>query len=71
MGIMLQRMAEVAISRPLHVAVLHADAWEKAEALQQTVADQFGCIELYVTELTPVMGAPAGPGVLGVAFYAD
>ncbi len=68
---MLQRMAAVAISRPLHVAVLHADVWEEAEALQQTVADQFECIELYVTELTPVMGAHMGPGVLGEVFYAD
>jgi len=69
--IMLQQMAEQADSRPLHVAILHADAQEEAERLRQTIADQFDCDELYVTELTPVMGAHTGPGVLGVAFYAE
>jgi DegV family protein with EDD domain len=69
--IMLQHMAEQADSRPLHVAILHADALEEAEALRLTIADRFHCDEMYVTELTPVMGAHTGPGVLGVAFYAE
>ena len=31
-----------------------------------------GCrAELYITELTPVMGAHTGPGVLGVVFYVE
>jgi fatty acid-binding protein DegV len=53
------------------VAILHADAREEAETLRRTIADRFDCDELYVTELTPVMGAHTGPGVLGVAFYAE
>lgn len=69
--IMLQQMTEQADSRPLHVAILHADAPEEAEALRRTIAQKFECAELYVTELTPVMGAHTGPGVLGVAFYAE
>jgi fatty acid-binding protein DegV len=73
---MLQQMAERVNSagrgaRPLHAAILHADEPEKAEALRQQVAEQFDCAELYVTELTPVMGAHTGPGVLGVVFYAE
>jgi DegV family protein with EDD domain len=75
LGVMLQQMAERVegegrASRPLHVAVLHAGEPEKAEALRQRVAEQFDCAELFVTELTPVMGAHTGPGVLGVAFYS-
>lgn len=69
--IMLEQMAERASDRPLHVAILHADVPEEAEALRQTVAQQFDCTELYVTEFTPVMGSHAGPGVLGVVFYAE
>jgi len=74
--VMVQQMAERVDSagrtlRPLHVAILHADEPEKAEALRQQVAEQFDCAELYVTELTPVMGAHTGPGVLGVVFYAE
>jgi DegV family protein with EDD domain len=73
--VMLQQMAERVdgagrTPRPLYVAILHADEPEKAEALRQQVAEQFDCAELYVTELTPVMGAHTGPGVLGVAFYS-
>jgi DegV family protein with EDD domain len=68
---MLKRMEETAAGRPLHAAVLHADVLEEAEALRQQVANRFNCAELYVTELTPVMGAHTGPGVLGVVFYAE
>jgi DegV family protein with EDD domain len=74
--VMLQEMAERVNgdgrgARPLHVAILHADEPEKAEVLRQQVVEQFDCAELYVTELTPVMGAHTGPGVLGVAFYSE
>lgn len=69
--VMLKHMTEQADSRPLHVAILHADALDEAEQLRQTIARQFTCDELYVTELTPVMGAHTGPGVLGVVFYAE
>ena len=55
--------------QPLHVAVLHADVPEEAERLRQQIAREFHCDELYVTGLTPVMGAHTGPGVLGIAFY--
>jgi DegV family protein with EDD domain len=69
--IMLQQMAEQARGRPIHGAILHGDVPDEAEALRRQVAEQFDCAELYVTPLTPVMGAHTGPGVLGVAFYAD
>lgn len=69
--IMIEQMAEEAKGRPLHVAVLHADVPEEAEALRQRIAADFDCAELYVTALTPIMGAHTGPGVLGVVFYAD
>jgi DegV family protein with EDD domain len=68
---MLQAMAEQVGNRPVHAAILQADAVQEAEALKQRVAEQFDCLELYVTEFTPVMGAHAGPGVLGLAFYVD
>ena len=41
------------------------------EELRARIAQEFHCVELYVTEMTPVMGAHTGPGVLGVVFYAD
>jgi len=69
--LMLQAMTDRVGCRPIRAAILHADVLEEAEALRQRVAEQFDCLELYVTEFTPVMGAHTGPGVLGVAFYAD
>jgi len=68
---MLRQMANLADDRPIHAAILHADVPEEAEALRRRVTEQFNCAELYVTPLTPVMGAHTGPGVLGVVFYVE
>ncbi|MFQ5886965.1 MAG: DegV family protein [Anaerolineae bacterium] len=56
---------------PVHVAVLHGDALEEAERLRDEVASRFDCVELLITEFSPVLGAHAGPGVLGMAFWAE
>ena len=55
----------------LHVAVMHADAPETARELQEQIADQFQCEEIFITEFTPVMGTHTGPGLFGVAFYSE
>ncbi|MFQ6058978.1 MAG: DegV family protein [Anaerolineae bacterium] len=68
---MLTMMAEKAEDRPVHAAVFHADVPEEAEALRDRVASRFNCMELYVTEFTPVMGAHTGPGVLGLALWSE
>ena len=68
---MLEEMAQQVGGRPVHVAVMQADAAQEAEELNQRVAQQFNCRELLVTEFTPVMGAHAGPGLLGIAFFTD
>jgi len=56
--------------QPLHVAVMHADAQDRAVALSNEIASRFDCTELFITEFTPVMGVHTGPGVVGVAFYS-
>ena len=61
----------VVIGQPLHVAVMHADARDKAEALRSRIAARFECKEIYITEFTPVMGVHTGPGLIGVAFYGE
>lgn len=68
---MLQQMAKRANGGRIHAAILHADVPDEAEALRKKVEELFNCVELFVTELTPVMGVHTGPGVLGVAFYAE
>ncbi len=57
--------------QPLHVAVMHADALKRAKELRDEISSRFSCIELFITEFTPVMGVHTGPGVVGVAFYSE
>lgn len=57
--------------QPLHVAVMHADALDRAITLRNRIASQFNCTELFITEFTPVMGVHTGPGLIGIAFYSD
>lgn len=56
--------------RPLHMAVMHADAAAAAHDLSDTIRRRFHPEELLVTEFTSVMGAHTGPGFLGVAFFS-
>jgi DegV family protein with EDD domain len=67
----LEAMHDEVGKRPVHAAVLHAAAADEAAALRDRVSKEFQCRELLLTEFTPVMGAHTGPGVLGVAFYAE
>jgi DegV family protein with EDD domain len=69
--VMLTEMAKRVDGDRVHAAVLHADVPAEAEALRRQVIQRFDCTELFVAELTPVMGAHTGPGVLGLVFYAD
>ncbi|MBA7673665.1 Protein DegV [subsurface metagenome] len=69
---MLKMMSQrVMKGQPLYVAVMHADALDKAAAISNTISAQFDCTELFITEFTPVMGVHTGPGLLGVAFYSE
>jgi len=56
--------------QPFHVAVMHADALDRAVALRDQISSKYDCAELFITEFTPVMGAHTGPGVIGICFYS-
>lgn len=56
---------------PTQVAVMHADALNQAEKLKRSVQKHFNIKEVLVTDLTPAMGAHAGPGVLGLAYALE
>ena len=68
---MLDMMLSEVGGRPVHAAVLHADSLDDAKDLRRRVDEESDCIELYVTELTPVMGTHTGPGLLGLAYYTE
>ncbi len=72
----LERLLEIMRKRtgansPIHVIVLHANVLEEAEGLKQRITSEFNCAEIYVKDFTPVMGVHTGPGLLGLAFYAE
>jgi DegV family protein with EDD domain len=69
--LMIRELAAGVDGRPVHAAVMQGDARPEADALLDRLAREFDCIELYMTEFTPVMGAHAGPGLLGIAYYVD
>lgn len=56
---------------PAHIAVMHAYAQDEAERLWQRISAEFNCVELWLTELSPVIGYACGAGALGLAYYAE
>ena len=69
------RMVEIMKERigesPTYINIMHAHADADAEELRSLIEKEFHCVELFVSEFTPVMGAHTGPGLLGVAFYTE
>ena len=55
----------------MHVAVMHAYAQEEAAKLKERILSEFNCVELWLTEFSPVMGYATGTGTLGIAFYKE
>ena len=64
-------MAERVGESRVHAIVMHAAAEERALELESVVKDRFDCAELFLSEFTPAMGAHIGPGMVGVAFWAE
>ncbi len=56
---------------PVHIAVMHAYALDEAEQLKERVSSQLNCVELWLTEFSPLMGYTCGTGTLGLAFYKE
>jgi DegV family protein with EDD domain len=63
--------ARVGKKRLVHASVFHAQALDEALALQERVIREFQPQELYLTQFTSVMGVHTGPGVVGLAYYAE
>ncbi len=68
---LIQMMREKVGASPIHASVTHAYAPEEAEKLKQRVASEFNCVELWLSEFSPVMGYACGTGTVGIAFYPD
>lgn len=67
----LEETLEAIDARPAHLAVVHAAAREDAERLAEAIRAAADVVECHVVEVTPVIGAHTGPGLVGTAFYVD
>jgi DegV family protein with EDD domain len=55
----------------LRLSVMQADALKRAKRLQKMLLKHYPSIEIPILEFTPVMGAHAGPGLVGVGYYYE
>lgn len=71
----LNRLVEYVVKNangnPIHACVMHSDCPADAEEIRATLENRFDCRNLYVTELTPVLGAHIGPGMVGIAMWTE
>ncbi len=57
--------------RKAHVNVTHADAEAEAAELMSRIGRELDCVELFLTPFHPFMGAHTGPGLAGMAYWAE
>ena len=57
--------------RRAHLAVFHADAEAVAAEILARIAGRVELVEQMTVEVTPVIGAHTGPGLVGTAFFCD
>lgn len=70
------RLKELIASRTpagarVHACVLHTNDPARARTLGEWVQEQFHCVEYFLSEVGPVIAARAGPGVVGLCWYAE
>ncbi|HLB65129.1 MAG TPA: DegV family protein [Anaerolineales bacterium] len=54
--------------KPVRLCAIHAAAEDEARALLEKAEKRFGPVESFISPASPVVGAQAGPGTVGMAF---
>ncbi|MCJ7764153.1 MAG: DegV family protein, partial [Dehalococcoidales bacterium] len=62
---LIENMKRKVGGQPVHTAVMHTAVPEEGEKLKQLISDEFDCKELFLTEVSPIIGYAIGTGVLG------
>jgi len=70
------RMKEIIAQRipagaRIYACTLHTNEPARARALGEWAQERYHCVEHWVAEAGPVIGARAGPGVVGLCWYRD
>jgi DegV family protein with EDD domain len=58
-------------TKPVHLATIHASAEDEARELLDSVSAEADVREAILTEVTPVIGANTGPGLVGTAYFCE
>jgi fatty acid-binding protein DegV len=64
-------LSEVKGKTNVHAGVIHAGAEAEALRLADIIRAEVNPQELLINELTPVIGANVGPGILGMGYYTE
>src|SRR5690606_21364328 len=72
----LDRVYELFVERmdtrcALHIAVIHSNAVELAESVEDRIRREHNPAELFTTVISPVMGTHIGPGAVGITGYYE
>jgi DegV family protein with EDD domain len=70
------RMKELVASRVpegsrIHACTMHTNAPDRARDVADWVQQRYHCVEHWIAEAGPVIGARAGPGVIGICWYRE
>lgn len=63
--------ARVPAGSRIHACTLHTNDPERARDVAEWVQEQYHCVEHWTAEAGPVIGARAGPGVVGLCWYRE
>ena len=72
----IERMKELVAARVpegerIHACTLHTNTPERARDIADWVQARYHCVEHWIAEAGPVIGARAGPGVVGLCWYRE
>lgn len=71
----IERLIELAVEKaggnPVRVGVMHAEALEEAEYIQNQLLSQLDCKQSGIYEISPVIGTHVGPGTVGIGIYPE
>jgi len=63
--------ADIAGKGSFHASIIHAAATQEAAVFSEQVRERFSPVELFTTELSPVVGTHTGPGLVGLGYYTE
>lgn len=64
-------LSEMKDKKQVHAGVIHANVLEEAQRIAKIIQAEANPKELIINQLTPVIGANVGPGIVGMGYYTE